>query len=416
MKRNIQQLFIIIFVILIFAPFGNLKCNEKIWIFIPINNEGHIKLDGLAKVMNKHMGTFYNLEKYKGKVYKLNPFVTLSIKLLNQAPGLKGNVKVYWEKERIVIETSKIFFIKKRDVLVKLFLGLFGKFLKEKTQKYEYGLLSIPENIKGSKVVLLVHGIESDKKTWNNFTPFLEKNKISYMFFQYPNDQSISDSAMLLSKEIKLFNEKHPAVSIFAITHSMGALVVRSVIENKELSKNKITSILMFAPPNQGSYISILHPLLEFGKSIILKEITWVDCVFDGMSEAAVDLWPGSAFLRELNKRPRSPICEYQMIIGNKALIGKDQHSSLVKKLKKSIRGSEINKKIRKKMFVYFKDLNEIINKEGDGAVAIERTKLKGVDRILKVDKNHIDIHNLISSKTNQNIEKLILDQFKRVK
>src|SRR5690606_20221809 len=117
--------------------------------------------------------------------------------------------------------------------------------------------------------------------------------------FAYPNDQSLGESACLLSQELKRLRETVLDRPIVLVTHSMGGLVARAAIEDPELNPGGVTRLIMVAPPTHGSHLARFAVSPDVWEHWLArsKGNPWrrsVDAMADGLGEAASDLVPGS--------------------------------------------------------------------------------------------------------------------------
>src|SRR5262249_39105683 len=129
---------------------------------------------------------------------------------------------------------------------------------------------------------------------------------------RYSSDQSISDSAALLSQELRRLAHEQPDRKITLLTHSMGGLVARGAIENAALDPGNVSQLIMIAPPTHGTscaYLSLPAELLghtSSGRDHSLAHLVLTG-IENSLSEARNDLKPDSAYLECLNRRSRNP-------------------------------------------------------------------------------------------------------------
>ncbi len=127
-------------------------------------------------------------------------------------------------------------------------------------------LQSAWETSSGENVVL-VHGILRGSSSMNKIKIEFIRQGFSVTGFDYTKkDGSIEEISDSLHKKIKKF----PKGKIHFVTHSMGAVIVRSYIS--KYKPRNIGRVVMIAPPNNGSVYAavLLHlPFFEkiFGRS-----------------------------------------------------------------------------------------------------------------------------------------------------
>jgi pimeloyl-ACP methyl ester carboxylesterase len=103
--------------------------------------------------------------------------------------------------------------------------------------------------------VLLLHGLGRSRDSFSGLKGALQDRGFDVEVIQYPSTRlSLEDHARQVGSVIKDWQ----AEEVVIVTHSLGGLVTRKMIE-LELdwrSKIKLKSIIMIAPPNKGAAIS----------------------------------------------------------------------------------------------------------------------------------------------------------------
>jgi len=248
----------------------------------------------------------------------------------------------------------------------------------------------------GKNLVVFIHGLNSSPEHGKNLLAAARKEGFPCGSFRYPNDQPITDSARLLAGELTALAERCPDRSVSLVTHSMGGLVARAVIEDPRLDPGNVQRLIMVSPPNHGSALARFGFGLDLVEhvtdSVRQKSIrAMYTLIEDGLSEAAVDLAPGSQFLRKLNGGRRNPAVQYSIFLGNKAPMNNAELALL--------RGSvaeagERNRWVRlfgDRVTRWLEDLDEVVDGKGDGAVALERGRLEGVEDTVVLGFGHTE-------------------------
>jgi pimeloyl-ACP methyl ester carboxylesterase len=240
----------------------------------------------------------------------------------------------------------------------------------------------VPED---RNLVVFVHGLDSDPEHCTALFPKLRERGIPCGTMRYPNDQSIADSARLLSRELKRLAKEHPRRGVALVTHSLGGLVARAVIEDAGLDPGNVRQLIMVAPPNHGSALARFGFALDLWEhaadGLRNKDVRRLyDLVEDGMSEAAGDLVPGSALLRELNARPRNPRVRYAVFLGTDGPLREKDLDPLRQAFTKAGPRSRWVRLFGPRVDEWLADLDEVVEGRGDGAVAVNRGRLEGVD------------------------------------
>ncbi len=246
-------------------------------------------------------------------------------------------------------------------------------------------------------LVLLVHGLDSEPELVDSLLVTPRSEGFPCAVFRYPNDQPIADSAKLLSQELKELAQEHPGRRVSLLTHSMGGLVARAVIENSDLDPGNVGQLIMIAPPNHGSALARFRFGLEVWEHVARKDRrmemeTFYASIEDGLSEAAADLRPGSPFLRDLNARSRNADVEYTIFLGTGAWLTEDELTYLRYKLAAGGQRSRWARFFGPYADQWLADLDEVVAGKGDGVVSVERGRLEGVDDTLVLDFGHVGV------------------------
>ncbi|KTD09116.1 lipase LipB [Legionella gratiana] len=120
------------------------------------------------------------------------------------------------------------------------------------------------------EIIVLVHGLMRTSLSMWPLKNFLKRKGYEVYSYNYPSPKySIQEHGVYLSQFIKNLLAKNPGVKINFITHSLGGIITREALAtlSKKQLKN-IGSLIMLAPPNQGSKLAKLStkmfPFLTF--------------------------------------------------------------------------------------------------------------------------------------------------------
>ena len=105
-------------------------------------------------------------------------------------------------------------------------------------------------------LVIVVHGFNSSPERFEPLAEAFRQAGLLSATYSYPDDQPIADSARQLSTDLKKLYIDHPKRPIHLVTHSMGGLVSRCVIEQPDLNPGNVTKLIMIAPPSHGSLLA----------------------------------------------------------------------------------------------------------------------------------------------------------------
>jgi hypothetical protein len=185
-----------------------------------------------------------------------------------------------------------------------------------------------------------------------------------------------------------------PGQNLVLITNSMGGLVARAVVEDPNLDPGNVRQLVMIAPPNDGSQLARVAHGLDVCEFLLTDDeqqhISWCRAsIIDGLAEANRDLRPQSEFLRTLNARPRNPNVRYSILLGTGATMSPQRMSELRAMLKHVAERSRLARLFYPMVDGFLEDLDEVVTGKGDGAVAVKRGVLHGVDDIVMLPFAH---------------------------
>ena len=275
--------------------------------------------------------------------------------------------------------------------------GFLRRRASEKGQ--DYGLV-LEENWEDEAterpLVVLIHGLNSRPEEIEGLLAAVDEAGFARGTFRYPNDQSILDSAELLAKELAKIAQEYPDRSVSLVTHSMGGLVARAVIEDPQLDPGNVRQLIMVAPPNHGSSLAHFYFGLDFWEHSISdarkrrETGLFYAAVEDGLSQAAQDLRPGSPLLAQLNGRGRNPKVVYSIILGTRAPLTEADLELLRQRLASAGQKSRWVRFFGSRLQTRLEDMDEVVNGKGDGVVSVERGRLEGVEDVVLLQVGHI--------------------------
>ena len=247
----------------------------------------------------------------------------------------------------------------------------------------------------GRDVVVSVHGLNSGPYSMDKLMAGPRKAGFPCGTFVYPNDQAIADSARLLSAELKEFARTQPDRGIVLLTHSMGGLVARAIVEDPKLDPGNVRRLIMIAPTNGGSMLAHFAYGLDVAEYVGQRMRKQDASLFyarieDGLAEARNDLKPDSPFLRKLNAGKRNPNVRYTIFLGSSAPLTEGE----LARLRQSIADPKgrwlrfFGEKVRP----WLADMDEVVDGRGDGAVAVKRGRLEGVRDTHVLKFSHVGV------------------------
>ncbi|UCD75780.1 MAG: alpha/beta fold hydrolase [Phycisphaerales bacterium] len=274
-----------------------------------------------------------------------------------------------------------------------------------------------PDGKLPERIVVLIHGLDDPGWMWRDMIPALREAGHIVARFEYPNDGPISEAADLMAlslTEIRLMGVQRVDV----VAHSMGGLVTRDLLTRESYyggdgaGRGRFPALdrfIMCGTPNHGSELVRLRAVSEIKEQITRAfsgEGEWLGSLADGSGEAAVDLLPGSDFLRRLNQRPLATHTRHIIIAGRMSPVRKQDVNGLAGKVRQFARSSNAPNWLRSWIDVAEEQtaslLDETVRGLGDGCVSLDSAKLTGVEDITIVEANHVGlIVNIIANSDN---------------
>jgi len=246
-------------------------------------------------------------------------------------------------------------------------------------------------------VVILVHGFNSTPAEAESLLRVPRQAGCACGALVYPNDQPIVDSGGLLAKELKIFSQTHPEHHIVLLAYSMGGLVCRAAIEDPCFDNRAVRRLVMVAPPNHGTSLSRLACGVDvyeylFSPSRLRRSHPLLTSVEDGLAEAAEDMVPGSPFLQTMNRRPRNPLVQYTILLGNGGPVGPNLAKSTCRWLDQFFGADSDAHDHAEPWASLVLEMDECTTGMGDGVVSVERGSLDGVDDTLVIEFDHLSV------------------------
>jgi len=129
-------------------------------------------------------------------------------------------------------------------------------------------LLLFSVSLYGSQIIYLIHGHGSPKFVLNKIEKNLKKSGFKTKIYGY---NSLYVELDELGKQLheSIFSEGYDTISF--VTHSMGAIVVRSMLQYYDENKHHpvLYRMVMIAPPNKGAEIADVYLKSAFTKWVL---------------------------------------------------------------------------------------------------------------------------------------------------
>jgi pimeloyl-ACP methyl ester carboxylesterase len=269
-------------------------------------------------------------------------------------------------------------------------------------------------------LVLLVHGFNDPGWIWDDLVPALQDAGHAVGRFEYPDNDPIRESADLLAAELaealRLGVER-----VDLVAHSMGSLVARDMLTRPELHATRgcrarlprVGRLIMLGPPNHGS--AMAH-LADWNR--VRDRIFGADRGGERSDEpvaAVVDLLPGSDFLRELNARSHPAHTEYTIVAGRLLRLSIEPMRAAVEQV-----ATRMPRWARRWLddpprCAVEELVEEMVRGVGDGLVTIDSATLPGVEDLVIVDANHVDmIVNVMPGPESPKAVPIVLERLER--
>ena len=171
--------------------------------------------------------------------------------------------------------------------------------------------------------ICLVHGLNSSSRSFVYLIPALEREGFGIVVHEYFFNRDLDTTANEFTRDWKAFRAlKGEKLPWAIITHSMGTLLARWYIEG-DAYDDDVCDLIMIAPPNQGAAIATAQTVIELIDRFRAgrKDSRALSRLGEGLGEAAVDITPGSSFLRKLNARPRRAGVRYHILAGDRGFL-----------------------------------------------------------------------------------------------
>ncbi|MDC0935368.1 alpha/beta fold hydrolase [Pirellulales bacterium] len=241
-------------------------------------------------------------------------------------------------------------------------------------------------------LVICLHGLRSDPKRFEAFRAYLRGSGLATAAASYDDHQSMKKSARQLSELAKRMFRAPNSPDLVLVGHSMGGLVAREWTENRALNNRRIVSLVTAGTPHGGSSWASMPPLLDLvgDEEFHVRDV--VDVLLHQPSAPGMrELVPDSDFLNELNSRDRRRDVRYTTIAGTRSPVSEQQVTRIRDALLQARDVSTTVRLLQPRIDPLLSSFDELVQGKGDGAVAVERAKIEGVNDVVTVDVSHGD-------------------------
>lgn len=129
-----------------------------------------------------------------------------------------------------------------------------------KPKTAEQGALASKQEQRPQEIIVLIHGLMRSSLSLSSLKSFLETQGYQVYYYKYPSSKyRIQQHGIHLNHYIETLLVNHSDAKIHFITHSLGGIITREAISRLSPQQLKnIGSLIMLAPPNQGSKLARL--------------------------------------------------------------------------------------------------------------------------------------------------------------
>ncbi len=245
-------------------------------------------------------------------------------------------------------------------------------------------------------LVIAVHGFYSNRDRVAALLTSAAEDGYPVGRFEYASEQPLEDTVRLLSDRLKQIKREQPERQVALVTHSLGGVVARSVIEDSALDPGNVVKLIMVAPPNHGSKLANLgldvDPAPALDEPDERQAATWGRAaLLAAIGPVTAQVRTDSEYLAALNARPRNPRVRYSIFLGTKAPLPRVGAEALKLGLSESDRKWRWTRWVGDRVKPQLFDLPEFQTGLGDGVVSVESGRLEGVEDVVLLPFHHAE-------------------------
>lgn len=249
------------------------------------------------------------------------------------------------------------------------------------------------------RLVVVLHGLHGGSNSAITMANAIhEKTGLAACAFCYPNDAPLNESTDYFFDVLDRWHREQPRRKVVIVSHSMGGLIARAVIEQRAASDPDclgISKFIAICPPNHGSVFAEYAGVLEAADLLQrIKESRskrkLLATIIDGFNEAPKELVPGSDYLQSLNQASRHPFVRYAIIAGDKGM-SDGGLTQLADELVKRFASRAVEIKPLQERATKLLNSAEFSKGSGDGVVTLQSAALPGVSDFKVLPINHLD-------------------------
>ena len=268
---------------------------------------------------------------------------------------------------------------------------------KEVERRSGYGFHARPSyrpNDPARPTVCLIHGLNSTSGVFKHMVGPLEAAGYGIVAYDFPYNRDLDETSAAFRRDwIDTRRKSGDARPWSIVAHSMGSLLARSYVEDDGAFAKDVVSLIMIAPPNQGSSLAKAQTFLQMVQSVQAmngsRRTDPLALLGDGLGAAADDMTPGSGYLKGLNARRRRGGVRYHTLAGDVGYLNAEARRQVEARTGgRGVLGG-IGRLVAAGVSA---PLDEITDGLGDGCVSVASTRLEGIEDHRTLHANHLEL------------------------
>ncbi|MBA3662208.1 MAG: alpha/beta fold hydrolase [Gammaproteobacteria bacterium] len=137
--------------------------------------------------------------------------------------------------------------------------------------------------IMNNEIIVLIHGLMRSHRSMYRLESYLLKQGYETYSYHYPSTKyTISEHGVQFQSFIEGLLLANASKNLHFITHSLGGIIAREALSKLTPKKlNRCNSLIMLAPPNQGSLLAKLCLTITPFLSSFIKPLAELSCDHD---------------------------------------------------------------------------------------------------------------------------------------
>jgi pimeloyl-ACP methyl ester carboxylesterase len=267
----------------------------------------------------------------------------------------------------------------------------------KRSAKENLGLHFSSRNPPQKRLVVMIHGFGSQPRVFALLQSHLSDAGHSTATFGYRSREGAEPSAAKFAEALLEVHQRYPDCDVTVISHSMGGVVARSVLEDPKRAIGFVDQLIMITPPNHGSDLTrpaLVGPAFLVGKVEVdpgrIGEIA--GGIAEQVNVSIRDLRPNSDFLTKLNSRPRNPNIRYSILLGDDGVVDPVLLSLARENLAGRRQGRAVALLIDQIDRLETQLGDELLAGRGDGVVSLRSGHLDDVDDVIILPMRHTEL------------------------